>query len=95
MTANTNFCGSVFISSLTVTRIAVPAEKALSDTRVPLLFIYGQHDALVNPEASLKRASAINPHIRFDIYGNAARFNAQLAAFADNAVARVSRAHPR
>lgn len=87
-----------------VPRIAVPAEKALSATRVPLLFIYGQHDALVNPAASLKRASAINPHIRSDIYANAghapfmedaARFNAQLAAFADNAVARVSRAHPR
>lgn len=87
-----------------VPRIAVPAEKALNATRVPLLFIYGQHDALVNPEASLKRASAINPHIRSDIYANAghapfmedaARFNAQLEEFADDAVARVSKAQPR
>ncbi|ELY3812260.1 alpha/beta hydrolase [Cronobacter sakazakii] len=87
-----------------VPRIAVPAEKALNATRVPLLFIYGQHDALVNPEASLKRASAINPHIRSDIYANAghapfmedaAQFNAQLEEFADDAVARVSKAQPR
>lgn len=69
---------------------------------MPLLFIYGRHDALVDPDASLKRAKAINPRIRSGIYANAghapfmedaARFNAQLEAFADNAVARVSRAH--
>ncbi|EPT7030519.1 alpha/beta fold hydrolase [Cronobacter malonaticus] len=85
-----------------VPQIQVPAEKALSSARVPLLFIYGQHDELVNADASLKRAKAINPRIRSDIYANAghapfmedaARFNAQLEDFADDAVARVSRTH--
>ncbi|MDI7660717.1 alpha/beta hydrolase [Cronobacter universalis] len=87
-----------------VPRIQVPAEKALSNARVPLLFIYGRHDALVNADASLKRAKAINPRIQSEWYAraghapfmeDAARFNAQLEEFADNAVARVSRAHPR
>ncbi|MEB8538045.1 alpha/beta hydrolase, partial [Cronobacter sakazakii] len=52
----------------------------------------------------LKRAKAINPRIQSELYARsepvpfmdeAARVNAQLAQFADNAVARVSGAHPR
>ncbi|ELY2496594.1 alpha/beta hydrolase [Cronobacter muytjensii] len=73
-----------------VPQIVVPAEKALSAARVPLLFIYGQHDALVNPQASLKRAKALNLRIQSEWYARsghapfieeAARFNARLAAF--------------
>ncbi|ELY6345482.1 alpha/beta hydrolase [Cronobacter muytjensii] len=79
-----------WIMQRNVPQIMVPAEKALSAARVPLLFIYGQHDALVNPQASLKRAKALNPRIQSEWYARsghapfieeAARFNAQLAAF--------------
>lgn len=79
-----------WIMQRNVPQIVVPAEKALSAARVPLLFIYGQHDALVNPQASLKRAKALNPRIQSEWYARsghapfieeAARFNARLAAF--------------
>ncbi|NCI16837.1 alpha/beta hydrolase [Cronobacter muytjensii] len=79
-----------WIMQRNVPQIMVPAEKALSAARVPLLFIYGQHDALVNPQASLKRAKALNPRIQSEWYARsghapfieeAARFNARLAAF--------------
>lgn len=71
--------------------MSIPLEKGLKNTRVPLLFIYGKHDALVNPQASLARAKGVNPRIQSRIYafsGHApfteetARFNRELAAFA-------------
>ncbi len=73
-----------WIMQRNVPQIVVPAEKALSAARVPLLFIYGQHDALVNPQASLKTRIqsewyARSGHAPF--IEEAARFNAQLAAF--------------
>ncbi|ELY4663720.1 alpha/beta hydrolase [Cronobacter muytjensii] len=79
-----------WIMQRNVPQIVVPVEKALSAARVPLLFIYGQHDALVNPQASLKRAKVLNPRIQSEWYARsghapfieeAARFNARLAAF--------------
>ncbi|EKS1844519.1 alpha/beta hydrolase [Cronobacter muytjensii] len=57
-----------WIMQRNVPQIMVPAEKALSAARVPLLFIYGQHDALVNPQASLIRAKALNPRIQSEWY---------------------------
>ncbi len=54
-----------------VPSIRVSLEKSLKPARVPLLFIYGKHDALVNPQASLARAKAMNPRIQSLIFDNA------------------------
>lgn len=80
-----------------VPTMTIPLEQGLKNVRAPLLFIYGRHDALVNPQASLARARSVNPRIESQIYDNsghapfieeAPRFNRQLAAFAARHTAR-------
>lgn len=74
-----------------VMSMTIPLAQGLKHVRVPLLFIYGEHDALINPAASLKRAKQVNPAIQTRIYSHSghapfieesARFNRDVAAFA-------------
>lgn len=74
-----------------VVSMSIPLSQGLKKVRVPLLFLYGEHDALINPAASLQRAREVNPHIQTRLYrhsGHApfleesARFNRDLATFA-------------
>lgn len=70
--------------------MTVFAAKGLGNAHVPLLFVYGGRDALVNTQAALARAKTVNPRIETNVYpesGHApfieepARFNRDLAAF--------------
>ncbi|MBV6272452.1 alpha/beta hydrolase [Alcaligenaceae bacterium CGII-47] len=70
----------------------VAASAGLSKARVPILLIYGAHDALVNTEAAIARAQTLNPQIQNKIYANSGhapfieepdRFNQDLSAFID------------
>ncbi|WP_175673605.1 alpha/beta fold hydrolase [Burkholderia ambifaria] len=70
--------------------MTVLASEALSKTRVPLLFIYGGRDALVDTPTTLARAKALNPRIQSKVYVDAGhapfieepdRFNHDLAEF--------------
>lgn len=74
-----------------VPSMSIAVEKGLQNLRIPALFIYGKHDALVNTQASLARATGINPSIQARIYDNSGhtpfieeteRFNQELDAFA-------------
>ncbi|MCA1179752.1 MULTISPECIES: alpha/beta fold hydrolase [unclassified Pantoea] len=74
-----------------VMSMKIPLAQGLKHVRVPLLFIYGEHDALINPAASLKRAKQVNPAIQTRIYSHSGhapfieestRFNRDVAAFA-------------
>lgn len=58
--------------------------------RVPVLLLYGAHDALVQPGPAIARATALNPRVRSLVYAQSghapfldepARFNRDLAAF--------------
>lgn len=73
-----------------VPAMSIPAEQGLNQPNLPMLFIYGQHDALVNAEASLQRAKHINPKIQSDIFYHSGHapfweesslFDQRLAAF--------------
>lgn len=75
-----------------VPSMKVALEQGLGKATIPVRFIYGRHDQLVEPHASLARARSVNPRISavwFDHSGHApfleepARFNQQLAEFAD------------
>ncbi|MBY4766148.1 alpha/beta fold hydrolase [Burkholderia ambifaria] len=70
--------------------VTVFAAEALSKTRVPLLFIYGSRDALVDAPTTLARAKALNPRVQSKVYVDAGhapfieepdRFNNDLAEF--------------
>jgi non-heme chloroperoxidase len=74
--------------------MTVFASEGLGKAHVPLLFIYGGRDALVDTRATLDRATALNPHITSKVYaasGHAPfieepdRFNHDLAAFVRSA----------
>ncbi|WP_175694386.1 alpha/beta fold hydrolase [Burkholderia ambifaria] len=74
--------------------MTVFAAEALSKTRVPLLFIYGGRDALVDTPTTLARAKALNPRIQSKVYVDAGhapfieepdRFNHDLAEFVRSA----------
>jgi len=74
-----------------VPTMAIALEKGVKNVRVPLLFIYGEHDALVNPAASLARVKRINSRIQTQMFADSghapfieepARFNRTLATFA-------------
>jgi len=76
-----------------VPSMKVTLEQGLGKATIPVRFIYGRHDQLVDPQASLARARSVNPHVStvwFDHSGHApfleepARFNQQLADFADS-----------
>ncbi|WP_246792291.1 alpha/beta fold hydrolase [Burkholderia perseverans] len=72
------------------------AAEGLGRAHVPLLFLYGGRDALVNTPATLARARELNPHIDSKVYAESghapfleepARFNRDLAAFVKTATA--------
>lgn len=74
--------------------MTVFAAEGLGEARVPLLFIYGGHDALVDTHATLARAAALNSRIVSKVYADsghapfieeAARFNRDLAEFVRSA----------
>ncbi|WP_345817195.1 alpha/beta hydrolase (plasmid) [Paraburkholderia sp. PREW-6R] len=77
-----------------VPTMTVFAAQGLGNARVPLLFIYGGHDALVDTHATLARASALNSRIVSKVYADSGhapfieepeRFNRDLAAFVRSA----------
>ncbi|OHV13914.1 alpha/beta fold hydrolase [Kushneria phosphatilytica] len=53
-----------------VMSLTIPAADGLSNTTVPLLFIYGAHDALIKPEPAIARARTLNPRIESRIYND-------------------------
>lgn len=74
-----------------VLQMKVSLAQGLGKATVPLLFIYGEKDQLVNPQASLARAKSVNPQVRALLYPDSGhapfleeprRFNRDLAAFA-------------
>lgn len=80
-----------------VTSMTVDAAGGLGTSRVPLLLLYGKRDALVNPTAAIARAKELRPSVETILYANSghapfieesARFNRDLAAFVERAVAR-------
>jgi non-heme chloroperoxidase len=71
--------------------MTVFAAEGLSKARVPLLFLYGGQDALVDTRVTLARATALNPRIASKVYAESGhapfieepdRFNRDLANFA-------------
>ncbi|SAK47561.1 alpha/beta hydrolase fold protein [Caballeronia fortuita] len=73
-----------------VPTMTVFAADGLGKARVPLLFIYGAQDALVDTHATLARAAALNPRVVSKVYADsghapfieeAERFNRDLAEF--------------
>lgn len=70
--------------------MTVFAAEGLGKARVPLLFLYGGRDALVDTRATLARATELNPHIVTHVYADSGhapfveepeRFNRDLAEF--------------
>ncbi|RAR52865.1 pimeloyl-ACP methyl ester carboxylesterase [Paraburkholderia unamae] len=77
--------------------MTVFAAEGVGQARVPLLFLYGGRDALVNTRATLARASALNPRIATKVYAESGhapfieesdRFNRDLAEFVRTASAQ-------
>ncbi|HEF5874844.1 TPA: alpha/beta hydrolase [Burkholderia cenocepacia] len=77
--------------------MSVFAAEGLGHARVPLLFIYGGRDALVDTPATLARAAELNARVVSQVYSEsghapfieeAERFNRDLAAFVRSASAR-------
>lgn len=80
-----------------VPTMSVFAAEGLGKAHVPLLFVYGARDALVDTPRTLARAAALNPHIETRVYADAGhaafieqpeRFNRDLAAFVRAAFAQ-------
>jgi len=76
-----------------VQSMTVSAAAGLSKTTVPVLLLYGEHDALVNAGGAIARAKALDPRIQSKLYANSGhapfmeepgRFNRDLAAFVDS-----------
>jgi non-heme chloroperoxidase len=79
-----------------VLSMTVAASEGLSRTRVPVLLLYGEQDALVNVSGAIARARKFNPQIQIKLYANSGhapfmeepdRFNHDLAVFIDTAIA--------
>ena len=79
-----------------VQSMTVAASEGLSKITVPVLLLYGEHDALVNASGAIARAKELDPHIQIKLYANSGhapfmeepdRFNHDLAAFIDTTVA--------
>nr|WP_254617210.1 alpha/beta hydrolase [Burkholderia metallica] len=77
--------------------MSVFAAAGLGNAHVPLLFVYGGSDALVDTHATLARAAELNPRIASKVYAEsghapfieeAERFNRDLAAFVLSASAQ-------
>ena len=80
-----------------VMAMTVDAAGGLGKSHVPLLLLYGERDALVNPAAAIARAKELRPSVQTALYANsghapfieeAVRFNRDLAAFVDRAAAQ-------
>lgn len=76
--------------------MSINAAKGLGSMRKPLLLIYGEQDALVQPSASAARAKELYPRTAVELYARSghspffeesARFNRDLSAFVDAASA--------
>ena len=79
-----------------VQSMTVAAAEGLSKVSVPVLLLYGEHDALVNTRGAIARAKELDPHIQTRLYANSGhapfmeepdRFNRDLAAFIDTVAA--------
>ncbi|MCM2550636.1 alpha/beta fold hydrolase [Burkholderia glumae] len=79
--------------------MTVFAAEGLGRAHVPLLFLYGGRDALVDAPAALARAQALNPRVVAKVYADSghapfieepARFNRDLAAFVKAATAAAA-----
>lgn len=75
-----------------VQSMKVDLAGGLGKARVPVLLIYGAHDALVKAGPSIARASEVNPRVRSKLYDasghapfieEADRFNRDLSSFID------------
>lgn len=80
-----------------VQSMSLEVEQGLGRTSVPVLLLYGAHDALVKPEPSIARARELNPAVQARIYERAGhapfleeaeRFNEDLAAFVNRSQSR-------
>ena len=80
-----------------VQSMSVFAAEGIARAKVPMLFLYGGKDALVNTEPTIARARKLNPDIRSVVYRDsghapfieeAVRFNADLKAFLVDSVGR-------
>ena len=74
-----------------IQQLNVNAAQGLTKAHVPVLLIYGAHDALVEPRATITRAKELDPNIESKLYSGsghapfsdeAKRFNQDIAAFA-------------
>lgn len=92
-----NAATASFDMQAAVQSMTVAAARGLGAARKPLLLIYGEKDALVQPAPSVARAKQLNPHVRSTVYAasghapfmeEADRFNRDLAAFVDSVVTR-------
>nr|WP_238540903.1 alpha/beta hydrolase [Herbaspirillum sp. YR522] len=80
-----------------VQSMSVFAAEGIGRAKVPMLFLYGGKDVLVNTEPTIARARKLNPDIRSFIYRDsghapfieeAVRFNADLKSFLSDGVGR-------
>ena len=80
-----------------VMSMTVDAAQGMGQARVPVLLLYGEHDALVHARPAIARALQLNPRVRSLLYAEsghapfieeATRFNRDLAAFVDAALPR-------
>lgn len=76
-----------------VLSMTVPASEGLGKARVPVLLLYGAHDALVQTKPAIARAVAINPRVKSIVYADSGhapfleepeRFNRDLSSFIDS-----------
>ncbi|MCS4229368.1 pimeloyl-ACP methyl ester carboxylesterase [Stenotrophomonas maltophilia] len=74
--------------------MSIDAAKGLGSMHKPLLLIYGEQDALVQPSASAARTKALYPRTKVELYETSGhspfleestRFNRDLSAFVDAA----------
>lgn len=79
-----------------VMSMTIAAGEGLRKAHVPLLLLYGERDALVNPGPSIARVKELVPGARSTLYANSGhapfieepvRFNHDLAKFIDQATA--------
>ena len=80
-----------------VPSMTIAAAEGLGKSSIPVLLLYGERDALINPGAAIARARALRPDVQTLLYAHAghapfieeaARFNRDLAAFIDAMAAR-------
>lgn len=86
-----------------VQSMSVFASEGIGRASIPMLFLYGEKDALVKTEPTIARARQLNPNIRSIVYADSghapfmeesARFNADLKAFLTDGVDRQSLYRP-